>query len=262
MLVGSRALEFWIPEFKARDNSDWDFIGSVSLPIPDDGNNCEISSLGSLNNHEMLQYNTEWGVCSLAGLAIMKRSHLHRPLNFDKHITHFHKHLKPYFDTMTSSDMGVYNNRVTKTKQQYGDRTPKLNKSNEDFFDDNVDKKYDHDWLHELYAYEDRPMYESLKNPDKLDLAWCTKSGWNRLTHLQKNQCCAEECYVIATERFLVPKGVDFPAKLAYLKALEKLCTTLTSGWFRDWGIDHYPEIIELFDKEKVNNVMDKLNEA
>ena len=81
------------------------------------------------------------------------------------------------------------------------------------------------------------------------------KGGWNDLSDLQKQQCVAEECYVIATERFLIPTNYDYFWKLAYLKALQKVCTTLCSGWFRDYAIDYYPEIINLYDKSKIETV-------
>ena len=42
---------------------------------------------------------------------------------------------------------------------------------------------------------------------------------------------------------------------LCYMKALKKVCTTLTSGWFRDFAIDHYPSVVRNFNKEKFNIV-------
>ena len=48
---------------------------------------------------------------------------------------------------------------------------------------------------------------------------------------------------VIALERFVIPGKLN--PKLAYLKAVEKICTTLTSGWFRDFAIDNWPEVID-----------------
>ena len=94
-----------------------------------------------------------------------------------------------------------------------------------------------------------------------MDQAWCEKDLWEGgLSDLQKRQCVAEECYVIATERFIVPAGLDYPLKLAYLKALKKVCTTLCSGWFRDYAIDNYPFIVDLFDENKMKEVVKGLN--
>ena len=120
------------------------------------------------------------------------------------------------------------------------------------FFDDPVEKVYDHDFLHELYAYEDRPMFEKLKHKGEEGQAWCAKDLWQQLSQLQKLQCVAEESYVIATERFMVPNGWNYPTKKAFYFALKKVCTTLTSGWFRDFAIDNFPQVFELFDASKM----------
>jgi hypothetical protein len=56
---------------------------------------------------------------------------------------------------------------------------------------------------------------------------------------------------VIAMERFLIPNDWKYSLFGAYYKALTKVCTTLSSGWFRDFAIDNHPEIMALFDKRK-----------
>ena len=75
------------------------------------------------------------------------------------------------------------------------------------------------------------------------------------MSYDDKLKCIAEETYVIAIERFLVPKDWKYPAKLAYMKALKKVCTTLCSGWFREFAICNYPQIVDLFDKQKILSV-------
>ncbi len=255
MLVGSRALTHWIPEYsKFSKNSDWDYIGEAAMQH---SRRCEVSPISDLNNERALQYNVN-GVCSLKGLALIKRSHLHRDRNFDKHITMYHKWILPNLDEdFTPDDIDFLKERARLTKKAYPAGNPNLNQSNEDFFDDAVDKKYDHDWLHELYAYGDEPVYMKMK-VDK-SKAWCEKDMWENLPTLQKLQCVSEETYVIATERFLVPSDYKVPAKLAYIKSLKKVCTTLTSGWFRDYAIDNYPTVINMYDQNMIDNVKVKL---
>jgi len=133
-----------------------------------------------------------------------------------------------------------------------------LNQTVEEFFDDAVTKKYNHDFLHSLFAYQEQPMYTRLQTDSTK--AWCSKELWDGLTHVEQLQCVAEETYVIATERFMVPKDWKYPAKLAYNKALNKVCTTLCKNWFRDKAIDYYPEVMELFDEGKFLSVKDKLS--
>ena len=50
----------------------------------------------------------------------------------------------------------------------------------------------------------------------------------------------------------MVPNDWSYPAKKAYYFALKKVCTTLTSGWFRDFAIDNFHQVFELFDASKM----------
>lgn len=129
--------------------------------------------------------------------------------------------------------------------------------SKDAFFDDAVPKVYEHDYLHELFAFYDKPLYTRLLRDDSL--AWCEKEQWDELDHADKIKCVQEEVYVIAFERFIIPKAFDFNARIAYNRALNKVCTTLYSGWFRDFAIDNYLEIVNAFDKSKVDGVISKL---
>ena len=98
-------------------------------------------------------------------------------------------------------------------------------------------------------------MFEKLKRPEQFNLAWCVKDLWDKLSQTQKLQCVAEETYVIATERFMVPNDWNCPTKKAYYFALKKVCTTLTSGWFRDFAIDNFPEVFNLYEGAKFYHV-------
>ena len=192
-------------------------------------------------------------VCLPVGLSIIKRSHLHRDLKFNKHITHYHKFLKQYARIYDSTCKELLVERTKMTMDSYPQGNPNLMQSKEDFFDDAVDKKYNHDYLHELYAHYDKPLYTKLLR--QADLAWCEESKWQMLSHEDKLKCIQEEIYVIATERYLVRNNWEYPAKKAYMQALEKVCTTLCSGWFRDYAIDHYPKLIQDFNESKVEKV-------
>ena len=90
-------------------------------------------------------------------------------------------------------------------------------------------------------------------------LAWCDKDLWYTFTPEQKVKCIAEEVYVIATERFLVKSSWSFNPRAAYLKSLDKVCTTLCSGWFRDYAIDHYPEVMSLYNPVRFETVKQTL---
>lgn len=255
LLIGSRALNFWYPDCKIKEDADWDIISSTEIE------GSEWHKLDILNNQEMLEYASNQYVqfngqpicvCNTVGLAIIKRSHLHRNLSFGKHITHWIKWLSKRTDAFTAKDWEVLQRRTELTKQQFPQGNPNLMQSVNDFFDDAVSKIYNHDYLHELVAYYDKPLYTKLqRNPQ---LAWCDRDLWDKLSYDDKCKCVAEECYVIAIERF-ISKDWNYSFKLAYNKSLEKVSTTLCSGYFRDFAIDNFASILQLFNAKKIHTV-------
>lgn len=186
-------------------------------------------------------------VISLEGLYVQKRSHLWRPnLNFQRHIRELEV-IKRYegFYGLSQEYQKLLKERIKLTRAKYKDMVPSLMQKNEDFFNDAVAKYYIHDDIHKVMAFYDEPLYEKLKFDESL--AKCEKELWDLLPHEDKVKCVCEECFVIGVERFLIPKeenGEKYPpSTIAFNKALEKVCTNLTSGWFRDFAIDNWNEI-------------------
>lgn len=267
VLIGSRALQHWMPELKLKPSTDWDVISYGTHE------GCEVHDPAFLNNKHMTGYassekvklpcGSEARVMTMLGLAILKRSHLWRDLNFQRHITMYHKFgLKDtIYDVISSSKHSIVKKdlveRTLLTMKAFPVRTPNLNQNVEDFFNDAVTKVYNHDTLHEILAYEDKPLYTRLlKEEGKV---FCSESKWFELTEDQKLKCVAEEVQVIAAERFLIPKNFKGSSKLAYVKSLDKVCTTLCSGYFRYFAIDNYKEILELYDSERFLMLESKL---
>ncbi len=126
-----------------------------------------------------------------------------------------------------------------------------LSVKNDDFFTENVVRKYDHDMLHEMLAYNSRPMHEKIRkdmSSPKVD-----KSMFDMLSFEQKLQLASEETMVIAVERF----GSDIEKGMivtAYAKAYKKLVTTMTTGFFNTFMICHQKEIMTFHGyKEKLS---------
>lgn len=221
--------------------------------------NYELHNYDFLNNSDIYNYykslnisleNKEFIVCSMSGLYILKRSHLHRTKDFDKHITHFHKYIKPQIK-LNRDDNAILTTRTKMTKKFFNDRTPSLTKDNDDFFDDDVSNRhFIHDDIHEVVAFFDRPIYTELKFEGEENKAFCQKDLWLNLPEDKKIKCVQEEALVLSLERFIIPsimnnKNKEFPHKLAYLNAVKKICTTTCGGYFRDFAIDNYPRIID-----------------
>lgn len=262
LLIGSRALNYWDKTVPIKETTDWDIISDTPI------NGSEFHDKQFLNNKQFENYSsnetidfngTKVHVVNMTGLAIIKRSHLWRDLSINKHITQYHKHLAQQSKFFTDKDIEILNDRIQLTKKEFPQGNPNLNQSVKGFFDDYVTKKYDHDYLHELVAFYNKPLYTKLQYDSSS--AWCEKSLWDKLSHEEKLKCISEETYVISIERFMVPNNWNHPEKLAYMKSLAKVSTTLCSGWFRDYAIDYYPEVLDLFNKQKFENVKQTLKE-
>ena len=255
-------MAYWCPDLKLKDDTDWDVISDK----PIEGTEWHDPNMlcnRELENHLTGFFEAEFNGHKLyvpvpTALAVVKRSHLWRDLSFQKHITMFHKHMVAHkWNLWNAHEWGMYNRRLEATRLAFPQGNPNLMQSKDAFFDDAVKKKYDHDHLHELVAYYDKPLYTRLlRDPT---LAWCEKDLWLGLHHEDKVKCIAEEAHVIAIERFMVPNSWKYPSKLAYIKAVDKVCTTLCSGWFRDYAIDHYPEVVQSFNQDKFNHVKKEL---
>lgn len=264
-LCGSQALKHWCLQ-SFDETKDFDIVISEeelnSRNLSFNGRdqfkhrNIEFINVDLLNNKDLAEYAQWYSLLEIPnfgkikvlvpqGLWVMKRSHLFRPLKFSRHIMEFQS-IKNRSSKLDKKDLSILRERIRLTKQKFGDRVPKLNKTNEEFFNDKVTKYYIHDDLHKIVAYTpNSPIYERLKVD--AGLAKCEKDLWYKLSHEDRLNCVREEGYVIALERFIIPRLENgekhIPMAMAFDAALEKISTTLCSGYFRDFAIDNWAEI-------------------
>ena len=264
LLIGSRALHAHIFDYPIRDETDWDII-SYSPKSNFNGFNVEVHNPNEYLSERFFQFAEEdvlcfindepIHLCSLEGLAVIKRSHLALDYFWNKHIGQYHKFLKSHF-RMEHWDLMKAREKIT--LQNAKQRHPSLMMTNDRFLNhDYVTKKYDHDWLHEQVAFYERPLYERLKYEDKFHLAWCEQELFEQLSHQEKLECVVEEVMVIALERFLIP-GIEKVPGVAFQKSLRKVCTTLCSGWFRDFAIDNWEQLRLMCDRVKLKELRSK----
>jgi hypothetical protein len=143
-------------------------------------------------------------------------------------------------------------------KATYTYAHPKLNQGKEGFFDKNqgVTYTYDHDSIHRAMAHLELPAYEYYKG-DTAEV-FCDKTKFDALPELTKLYGVIEEAYVLAIERSQVPFEGKPHVKYSFDKALEKVCTSITSGWFRRFSYDNYDKVQSLYDP----NYMDKFRKG
>ena len=136
----------------------------------------------------------------------------------------------------------------------YTNSLPKLNTTKDNFFTDSVPYVYDHDTIHEAVKHLDKPAYQYyMKDGEQV---MCDRDKWEALPEDIKLLGVLEESYVLAIERAIVPFNTD-PHK-AFKIALEKVCTSVTSGWFREYAWENYFRVLERYNPTFV----DKFNKA
>jgi hypothetical protein len=79
-------------------------------------------------------------------------------------------------------------------------------------------------------------------------------------TFEDKCKCVLEEAYVIALERRIIPMifggGGGYTSEEALDWALMRVCTTLCSGWFRNFATNNYYDIKRLSNKNYVEKFL------
>lgn len=125
---------------------------------------------------------------------------------------------------------------------------PKLDVSKGEFFSgDGVRYVYDHDTIHEAVSLFHEPAYKNYM-----------QDGAQVMTDADKFFSCStdirlfgvyEEACVLALERSQIPFDFKPDPRYSFELALMKVCTSITSGWFRWYAWENYDKIIELYEE-------------
>lgn len=184
---------------------------------------------------------------------IIKMGHIHRSINWYKHMNDINyikrnSIISEYYKGFKVSDL--IKDQRSSTDMRLGKQVlPKLNVSKNEFFDDGVIKFIDHDLIHELVAHNDVPVYKMMQH--KNNEVFCSKQLWDKLSFEKQIQAVLEECYVIACERLIIPQFIkgsnDYYTRYAFMWALMRVSTDLTSGFFREFAINNNETIVNSF---------------
>lgn len=185
-------------------------------------------------------------------LYTIKCSHASWDINWDKHM-HDIVFLK---DKGCVVDETLYKMLYKDWELLHGKKHVYFSKTNDEFFNKNVKREFDHDWLHEFVSFYDEPLHNAIRK--RVDSPKCSRKLFEALSHSDRIKCALEEVYVIAIERFVL-NGVRSPKHAKYL-SLKKLITSMTKGWFNLFLIDNFKELIysehDEYFKAKVDEIL------
>lgn len=205
-------------------------------------------------------------------LLLIKMSH-----RYKRNSPHFHKtmsDIKFLREKIGEKDVEYWLNRnpgnvallKAREAESYTYAHPKLNVSSKDFFNgDGVNYVYDHDSIHEAVA-----LYEVPVSAGGGVIDWKTrpaytfymKDGSEVMTSKEKFFSVHEdirlygvyeESCVLALERSQIPHGLGKEggptARWSFEMALMKVCTSITSGWFRAYAWENYDKVMALYNE-------------
>jgi hypothetical protein len=138
---------------------------------------------------------------------------------------------------------------------------PKLNQSKKEFFTDDVPYTYDHDSIHEAIKLYDTPAYNLFK-PNTTEVLTSRKL-FDALDLQFRLAAVYEESCVLALERSQIPYP-EMPRLKSFEIALGKVCTSITSGWFREFAWENYDNAMALYNFQTGidQNYVDVFNRA
>jgi len=193
---------------------------------------------------------------------LLKMSHRYKKnsAHFLKTMRHIHR-LRNLGAIIPPEWQDYYHNRMADT---YSYHHPNLSVSKTDFF--NVDytgvpQVYDHDSIHEVVAIDGKPAYLHYKIPGQE--VQCSKDLFYSVPASTRINGVVEEAMVLALERSIVPYPGAMTDDQAFTKALEKVCTSITSGWFREFAWEHYDAALSKFHLLQTDSPLsEKFNQA
>jgi len=220
LIMGSVAMRHWFPDFP-REPKDIDYISTDNIQTRAEEHLWEPEFQWFLDNNEDDAY------LDVDHLLLLKTSHLGWDIKWEKHVSDV-EFLKRKGYSVTNEKQ--YNILVKAFTRKHGKQWASLKgKDSTTIFEDAVKRKYVHDTIHDAVAYYDKPLYESLV----YEGVSCSRKGFDNLSYDDKLKLVKEEVYVTALERWLIPNDFKCSKIEAYQKALKKLATTMSSGWFK-----------------------------
>ena len=230
----------------------WDLVERVGnkghLKYKDDHYEFEVAQKGS-STEDLIDYCINNGYLHTAPLEVLyllKMSH-----RYKKDSPHFYKTMQ---DIHFMRSIGAWipeelqDILVKREKETYNYSHPNLNVKSKQFFSgDNIDYIYDHDTIHQAVAILDEPAYKSyMKDGSEV---MTSKEKFESQEDVIKLLGVYEESCVLALERSQIPNDFSVDPEKSFMLALSKVCTSITSGWFREYAWENHNKVVAIYRK-------------
>jgi len=119
---------------------------------------------------------------------------------------------------------------------------------------------YPHDDIHAIVALNELPAFNYFKE-DAAEVK-CSKEKFFKCDESIRLAAVYEESCVLALERHQIPNNFSPSPEKSFLISLEKVCSGITSGWFREYAYDNYDKVLDLYHKRGKSDYVDRFSKA
>lgn len=202
---------------------------------------------------EIKFYATNFDLLAIKMSHRYKKNSVHFKKTMDD-IRYLRTQVENYEQEMNSSFLRDF--IALREKETYTYSHPALNVDKGSFFkDDGVQYVYDHDSIHETVAilrpngYTGTPAYTFYADGE----VWSSSEKFFQCSEQVRLYGVYEETCVLALERSQIPHALgkeDGPTpRWSFEMALMKVCTSITSGWFREYAWENYEKVLALYEQ-------------
>lgn len=229
IIIGSVAAKHWFPEW--RTPKDIDLLTSVKITSANPSA-CAVDTMWHEMAEELIDRSVNKTFLDADLLFTLKLSHSFWDIHWQKTV----------FDICTFQRLGVeydkdlHSRLVIMWTGIHGAKRVNMNQHVDKFFQDSVDRQFDHEQLHEILAFNDTPMHVKMRQDPSN--AMLKLSDTQRFDQAALIELALEEIMVVAVERF----GARATSKSSELlqalhKAHKQLAISMTKGWFAEFLI-------------------------
>jgi hypothetical protein len=249
-IIGSVAMYHWFPD--ARVPSDIDLLTPAQIS-GNDSKVCVVDVSWHRAAQELIDANKDPVFLDPDLLFTLKLSHAEWNVKWEKTMADIS------FLKRKGCKINYRLLRILKEvwEEVHGKKRVNMAKTMDTFFKDAVKREYDHEYLHLLVAFNDRPMHEELRADH--NTAWCSRELFEQLPVEQQFETALEEMMAVAIERSRLKEANKVSEKrIAMSRAHFQLCTSMTKGWFAEFLILNRNELLH----ERKDKWMTKMDAA
>jgi len=258
LIIGSVAASHYFPNF--RQPKDIDVLTPAQLTTSD-RSICNIESQWHDLAEEIIDSSANKIFADVDILYTLKLSHSYWDIHWSKTIYDIVS-FKQNMVCAGTPRQDLHDRLVVMWSKIHGAKKVNMNQNVDVFFNKHVDRIHDHEVVHELVAFNGRPMHEKIR----LDLTntWVDKDLFFSLSHQHQLDVALEEMIVVAIERGkLDVNKPKFAVSSALSKAHKLLITSMTKGWFAQFLVENTLDLTSTVSKtramEKIDFALNKL---